>query len=547
MSNELAARSGGDVLMESLEALGVTTIFGIPGQHALGAFDALRRSGLHYVGFRNELNAGFAADGYARATSTPGVLLVSAGPGALATLAALQEAAASSSPVVAIGSQIPRAGLGGRRRGFLHELRDQKSSFRDIVKSVSSVNQISQIPSALAAAWETALTPPCGPVWIEIPQDVLLEPAQIPPVTVFPINISPPQPRPELLTKAVGQLELALRPVIVAGGGVLRAHGESALLDLAEKLRAPVVTTFGAKGVFPWTHPLSLQSWLEDKLTTEFLEDADVLLVVGTGLGELSSNYRTMVPSGEVIHVEADLGKLEANYRGLGIHGDARLTMEALAKALGARGSDGIAEGKVANLLARVRERIGSQHLELELAVLHAVREALDDDTQTFWDMTILGYWAWSAWDPRISGSMHSAQGAGGLGFAYPAAIGAAVATHAMKRVLAISGDGGAMYGIAELATVRQHSLPVTWLVVDDGGYGILREYMTGAFGEAYGTELSRPDFVALAEAFGVPAQRTTPQSLQEDLANALAADGPNVVILPATLRMFAPTHLNSQ
>ena len=116
-----------------------------------------------------------------------------------------------------------------------------------------------------------------------------------------------------------------------------------------------------------------------------------------------------------------------------------------------------------------------------------------------------------------------------------------------MKRVLAISGDGGAMYGIAELATVRQHSLPVTWLVVDDGGYGILREYMTGAFGEAYGTELSRPDFVALAEAFGVPAQRTTPQSLQEDLANALAADGPNVVILPATLRMFAPTHLNSQ
>jgi acetolactate synthase-1/2/3 large subunit len=116
-----------------------------------------------------------------------------------------------------------------------------------------------------------------------------------------------------------------------------------------------------------------------------------------------------------------------------------------------------------------------------------------------------------------------------------------------MKRVLAISGDGGAMYAIAELATVRQHSLPVTWLVIDDGGYGILREYMTEAFGEPYGTELSRPDFVALAEAFGIPAQRTTPESLQEDLTNALAADGPNVVVLSATLRMFAPTHLNSQ
>jgi acetolactate synthase-1/2/3 large subunit len=547
MSNELSARSGGDVLIETLKVLGATTVFGIPGQHALAAFDALRRSGLHYVGCRNELNAGFAADGYARATGNPAVLLVSAGPGALATLPALQEAAASCTPVVAIGSQIPRAGLGGREKGYLHELRDQKGSFREIVKSVESANQASQIPSALAAAWQAALTPPYGPVWIEIPQDVLLEPARIPPVSDMPVNINLPIPRRELLAEAVRQLELARRPVIVAGGGVLRARAQHELLNLAENLRAPVVTTFGGKGVFPWTHPLSLQSWLEDRFTTEFLEGADLLLVVGTGLGELSSNYRTLAPAGKLIHVEADLGKLEANYPGLGIHGDALLTLQALANAVAPRAPDGVAEEMVSNLLARVRERIGSQHLNLELGILDAVRNALPDDAQSFWDMTILGYWAWSAWDPRTSGSMQSAQGAGGLGFAYPAAIGAAVASHAKKRVLAISGDGGAMYGIAELATVRQHSLPVTWLIVDDGGYGILREYMTGTFGEAYGTELSRPDFVALATAFGIPARSTTPQSLLGDLSSALGADGPNVVVLPATLRMFAPTHLGSQ
>src|ERR1035437_4790947 len=192
MKNEYSARSGGDVLMETLTSLGVTTIFGIPGQHALGAFDALRRSDLVFVGLRNELNAGFAADGYARATSSPGVLLVSAGPGALATLAALQEAAASSSPVVAIGSQIPREGLGGRRKGFLHELRDQKSSFRDIVKLVESVSEVSQIPSAVAAAWEAAFTPPYGPVWIEIPQDILLQLARIPPVESVLVNLHSP-------------------------------------------------------------------------------------------------------------------------------------------------------------------------------------------------------------------------------------------------------------------------------------------------------------------------------------------------------------------
>ena len=110
--------------------------------------------------------------------------------------------------------------------------------------------------------------------------------------------------------------------------------------------------------------------------------------------------------------------------------------------------------------------------------------------------------------------------------------------------VLAVSGDGGAMYGISELATAAQHNSRVVWLIVDDGGYGILREYMTDTFGQATATELTRPDFVALAEAFGVPATRSTPESLREDLAKAFAGDGPHVVVLPAVLRMFAPTHL---
>jgi acetolactate synthase-1/2/3 large subunit len=542
VSNTQKARTGGDVLIEALIALGASTVFGVPGQHALGAFDALRRSELHYVGCRNELNASFAADGYARVTGEPGVLLVSAGPGALATLPALQEAAAASAPVVAIGSQIPRAGLGGRRKGYLHELRDQKNSFRDIVKSVESVNQVSQIPSALVAAWETAITPPYGPVWIEIPQDVLLEPARIPPVARILVNPSLPTPRSELLTEAARQLELAHRPVILAGGGVTRARAENALLDLAEKLRAPVATTFGGKGAFPWTHPLSLQSWLEDKFTTEFFAGADLLLVIGSGLGELSSNYHTLMPSGQLIHVEADLGKLEANLPGLGIHGDALLTLQALASAVTPRVPDGTAEKQVSDLLARVHARVASQQLGLELGVLDAVRATLPDDALSFWDMTILGYWAWSAWDPRTAGSMQSAQGAGGLGFAYPAALGAAAAFRGNQRVLAVSGDGGAMYGIAELATARQHSLPVTWLIIDDGGYGILDDYMTRAFGAPYGTELVRPDFASLAAAFGVPSHSTTPELLQEDLARALAASGPNVVILPASLRIFDPT-----
>jgi acetolactate synthase-1/2/3 large subunit len=535
-------RIGGDVVVESLTALGARTLFGIPGQHALGMFDALRRSDLSYVGLRTELNAGFAADGYARVARTVAPLLVSTGPGALSTLAALQESATASVPVLGISSQIPRAGLGGRRGGYLHELRDQKASFRDVVKSVDLVHGAAQIPGALAAAWECALTPPYGPTWVEIPQDVLLSPADVPPVVGLAAAPRVPAPRPELVEEAVRRLERAERPVILAGGGVVRAGAEAALLELAEKLRAPVATTFGGKGAFPWRHPLSLQSWLEDAYTMDLLADADVLLAVGTGLGELSTNYRTLAPRGTLIHIEADAGKLGANYAGLGIHADARLALAVLASSVAGQVADGVAEKRVAELLARVAERLDGQSLQRERDVLAAVRAALPDGALSFWDMTILAYWAWSAWDARVSGSMQSAQGAGGLGYGFPAALGAAVAHRG--PVLAVSGDGGAMYGISELAAARQQNLRVTWLIVDDGGYGILREYMTGAFGAAYGTELARPDFVALATAFGVPARETTPAALEADLAAALASDGPQVVVLPTTLRMFAPTHL---
>ncbi|MEU0841158.1 thiamine pyrophosphate-binding protein [Streptomyces sp. NPDC005962] len=533
-------RHGGDLVVESLTALGATTVFGLPGQHALGAFDALRRSGLDYIGLRVENNAGFAADAFARVTGSVAPLLVSTGPGALMTLAALQESAAASAPVLGIGSQVPTPGLGGGRKGYLHELADQKASFRDIVKSVHTVRTASQIPSAIAAAWASALEAPAGPVWLEIPQDVLLAPTSVPPVTALTAAPRPLPPRPELTEWAAQLLGAAERPVILAGGGVVRAGACEELRALAERLDAPVATTFGGKGAFPWDHPLSLQSWLEDRHTTDLLEEADVLLVAGSGLGELSSNYHTFRPRGQVIQIEADLGKLESNHPALGIHADARPALAALTTAVSPR-PESTGAKTTADLLDRVRDRIAVQDLDLEQRVLGAVREALPDDAPSFWDMTILAYWAWSAFDPR-AGAMHSAQGAGGLGYGLPAALGAAAADRTTP-VLAVSGDGGAMYSIAELATARQYDLPVTWLIVDDGGYGILREYMTDAFGEATATELARPDFVALAESFGVTAVRSAPDRLRADLAAALAAPGPSVVVLPAHLRMFAPTH----
>lgn len=535
----MKSRNGGDVVVETLAALGASKIFGIPGQHALGLFDAIRRSDLEFVSSRVENNSAFGADGYARATGEVGVLFLSTGPGALTALGALQEAYATGVPLLVITSQVPRAGL-GLRRGMLHQLDDQQRSAINVTKSTAVARRASEIPSLLGEAWSLARSAPTGPTWVEIPEDVLLDATDVPPVTsVVAVETERP-PRAELVAAAAALLDTAERPVILAGGGVRRsAGGPQALVALAEALDAPVVSTVGGKGAISFDHPLSAASWIEDRHTTELLEDADVLVAVGTAIGEVTSNYFTFAPRGRLIHIDAEPRVLEANHPALAIHADAGQALAAIAERVTPRSTSSGPE--IASGLRRaVEDRLASQDLAVELGLMKDLRFAVPAAAQTFWDMTIAGYWAWSAWDPR-AGGFHSAQGSGGLGFAFPAAIGAAVGTG--ERTLAVSGDGGAMYSIAELATARQHNADVTWLIIDDGGYGILREYMTDTFGRATATELARPDFVALARSFGVPAQLTSLEDVGAAVAASFRTDGPAVIVLPALLSMFAPTH----
>lgn len=542
-------RRGGDVVLEALWACGARAVVGLPGQHALGLFDALRRSQLAYLSSRVENNAGFMADGLARTTGSVTPLLLSTGPGALTSLAALQEAAASSVPVLAISAQVPKAGLGGGRHGYLHELPDQAASFRGVVKHTFTVRAVEQISSAVLQSYDITQASPAGPVLLEIPQDVLLEtvdervtvPAFDPPIA------RRPHPDPGAIALAASWLSESAKPVILAGGGVSRARARDAMTQLSEKLDAPVFTTFGGKDAFPTDHPLAAGSWLEDIAVTEFLEAADVLLVVGSGLGELSSNYHVFRPQGRMIQIEADLGKIAANHRCLPIHSDADTALRALADSVQPRPRTPETMSEVTRVNRVVQDRLDGQDLTHERTLVSQLRAAVPAATDTFWDMTILAYWAWSAWDPR-SGIFASAQGAGGLGYGLPAAMGSAFARQVAgdtAGTLAVSGDGGALYGIAELATLAQHDLNVTWLIVDDGGYGILREYMTAVFGESTATELARPDYERLASSFGIRAQSVTTAQLGAAVAEAMSRPGPDVLVLRTHLDMFAPTHLH--
>lgn len=529
------ARTGGHLVVESLEALGAGVAFGLPGIHALGIWEALRTSELRTIALRTELSTGFAADGYARVSGRPAPLLLSTGPGALISLASLMEAATAHVPVVAIVSQIPRA-LVGRRRGYLHELPDQLASFAPVVKWARRAASAGEIPELLAEAWRVASTPPSGPVFLEVPVDLLTAETDLPYVTELDgAPVAPAAPDPALLDEAARLLATAERPVVWAGGGVLRSGAWEQLATVARALDAPVVTTYMGKGSFPEDDPLFASSACHDPAVREFLEDADAVLCVGTELGsETTLEYALRLPAA-LVQVDAAAERIGVTYPALGLVGDAGATLAALGTRLPER-PPGAGAARAAAVRDRIAGGLARSDYGLEAGLLRTIRDALPRDAVHVWDMTILGYDA-SAYLPALEPRRFLFPlGSGTLGYAWPAALGARVALPDTP-VLAVAGDGGILYGLVELAAARQYGIGATLLVVDDGGYGVLREYQEDTYGETTAVDLAQPDFVAAASAFGVAVTETTQDRLGADLAHAVGRNAPSVLVLRERLR----------
>ncbi|MGH2859519.1 MAG: thiamine pyrophosphate-binding protein [Solirubrobacteraceae bacterium] len=535
------ARIGGHVVAESLAALGAGAAFGVPGVHALAIWDGLRQTGLPVYGARTELGAGFAADGYARSTGQAAPLILSTGPGALNSLTALMEAASSHVPVVAVCSQIP-SDLIGRGWGHLHELADQIASFAPIVKHAARAHSVESIPGIISRAWRIALTPPSGPVFVEVPVDLLRAPAEIDQVTSLEAVVERECAPLDQVEVAATMLAHAGRPVLWAGGGVLRSRAREELQALAQLLDAPVVTTYMGKGAISEDHPLAVGSGCDEAAVMELLSGADVLLCVGTELGEQTTSGYTLDLRGRIIHLDAAPERVGTSYPSVPLVGDAKLTLMALCSELAGH-PDGNGDG--ARRAAAVRERVAAglqaQGRDAELEILRAVQRALPADAIACWDMTILGYWA--AAHLRVTGGQqfHYPLGSGTLGYAWPAAIGATVG-HRERPVLAVVGDGGIQYALGELGTAAQHRVAAKLLIVDDGGYGILREYQTADYDRTTAVELPGKDLRAIAAGFGLPARDTTSGDLDGDLQWLLAQPGPAVLVLKARLRSALPT-----
>lgn len=541
MAQRVKARTGGHLVAESLETLGAEVAFGVPGVHALPIWEGLRESSVRPVGLRTELNAGFAADGYARVSGRPAPLLLSTGPGALISLGALMEAASSYVPVVAIASQIP-LDLVGRGRGYLHELPDQLASFAPVVKWGARAEEAGEIPELVAKAWRRAQEPPSGPVFLEIPVDLLAGETTLEPVRELDgTPTAPPLPAGDVLDEAARVLTRAKRPLLWAGSGVLRSGAWAELAELAERLGAPVATTYMGKGAFPEDEGRFAGSASDEAAFRELFDAADAVLAAGTELGAETTAQYGLAFGGRLVQIDAAPERIGATYPALGLVSDARAVLRALLDRIPPSAGAGWGAEAAARTRARVAAGLDEQDRELERGLLSTIREALPRDAVHAWDMTILGYWAaafFPALEPR---RFLYPLGSGTLGYAWPASLGAALA-EPEGPLLAVVGDGGFLYGLQELASARQHNLDVALLVVDDGGYGILREYQRDSFGATVGVDLHEPDFTALAQAFGVPAESTTPEGLGDALRRALAEEGPALVHLPALLETWTPT-----
>ena len=534
---ETAAATAGVRVVEALERLGVTVAFGLPGVHNLPIWKALAQSSIRLVGVRHEQTAVYAADGYARATGRLGVAVVTTGPGAANTLGATGEAMASGSPVLVIATDIPAAiRRPGTYRGTLHETRDQTAMFAPVTKSATLVATAAETGDAVIAGAQAALAAPSGPVYVGVPTDLLRRPAP-----EIPAQLLPP-PRPPAfdgtgLDEAVALIARARRPLIWAGGGALRADAGDAVSALAHKLCAPIITTYMSRGLLAPDDPFNVAGPAHAPEVGALWDEADLVVGIGTDFDGMMTQNWLMPQPPKLVCVNVDPVDATKNYAAdVTLVGDAREVT--LALVAGVRARDG-AEATLARL-EQVRAGVAAAVLsdDADAAGFIAVMDrALGADAVVVADMCIPGYWlAGYRRVPRPRAFAYP-MGWGTLGFAFPASLGAALAD--TGPTVCVCGDGGFLFACGELATVAEAQLPLTVVLVDDGGYGMLRFDQELAGDEPFGVDLVGPDFAALARSFGIGAStvRGFGAEFEDTLRHSVTTPAPSVIVVKARLK----------
>ena len=513
----------GEAVVGLLEQYGVGTVFGIPGVHTLEIYRGLAGSGIRHVTPRHEQGAGFMADAWGRVTGEPGVCFLISGPGVTNALTPVAQAYHDSRPLLVISSVVPAARRG---EGDIHDLPDQRGLTSAITAFSHTVTDPAELPEVLARAYDAFTARRPRPVHIEIPVDVLKQPAGALQRAAGPP--ARPEPTPEAVRAAAAQLAGARRPLVILGGGALAAGAEA--IALAERLDAPIGLSINAKGTVPDSHPLCLGPTFTFSPVSDLLREADALLVVGAELSELDlwALDAPLEPRG-LIRVDIDAGQLDNRFpAAVGVQGDAAATLRALLGALdGAPAPGGGAAERVRAARAAIR---WPEEIAAHRGLIDAIDAALPDDRIVAGDSTQPVYTANHCLPVNRPGSWLMPIGYGCLGCALPMAIGAKLAAPD-RPVVAIAGDGGVLFSIPELATARDLGLALPLVVYDNRGYGEIRDSMDRVGVPHIGTDVSADDFAGIAHGFGCHGEQAG--SLAEVTAlvrGALDADRPTLI-----------------
>jgi thiamine pyrophosphate-dependent acetolactate synthase large subunit-like protein len=537
--------TGADLLVSALEAAGVEVVFGLPGVHNLPLWRSLAGSRIRLVTVRHEQTAAYAADGYARSTGRVGVALTTTGPGAANTLGALGEAWAARSPVVVIATDIPSTiRRPGAYRGALHEMTDQGAMFAPLVKQVLKVTSPQECGPVLGRALAEAASAPARPVYVEIPTDFL--PAKAITSGADLEAVGPTEPDDAEVAAAVELIGRASRPLLWAGGGAVASGAGPAIASLAERLVAPVFTTYQARGLLGRAHPCAVGLPPHLPSAGALWDEADLVVAIGSDLdGMMTQNWRMPAPP-VLVTINVDPVDASKNYRpDLAVTADAARAVTAITGRIPQRPGIEVLHQYLEKLRREARDVIAETHPDA-LGFLDAFDSAVPPEAVVVADMCIPGYWL-AGFHP-VSAPRRFAYpvGWGTLGFGFPAAIGAAVGAGGLGAgglesgppVVSVSGDGGFLFACGDLATVAQELPRLTAVIVDDGGYGMLRYDQRKAGDEIFGVDLVTPDFVALARSFGLHAEGVDGigKEFGEALRDAIARPTPSVLVSRAAL-----------
>ncbi|MFP4634323.1 MAG: 5-guanidino-2-oxopentanoate decarboxylase [Nitriliruptoraceae bacterium] len=525
--------TGGEALVRALAAHAVDTVFGIPGTHNLAIYAALAAHGIRHVSPRHEQGAGYAADGYARATGRPGVVVTTTGPAVLNAATALAQAYSDSVPVLLVSPGMPLTHPAAGN-GELHEVKDQSGAMDRIVAVSRRVTSVGEIPAAVAEAFATMTHARPRPVHLEIPLD-LLE-AEATAAEVAPIPSAPAGPDPAALSAAADALAEAERPVLLVGGGARRAAPQ--VLALAHHIGAPVVASTNGKGVLPEDDPLSVGAGLHLRAVVDLVADSDVAVAVGTELAP-ADVWRPLALDERVIRIDVDPTQAARNARPhTALIGDAGVVLTELLGQLGAASTSipPVAAGaadRAASWRRRHREEAADQGAAW-LGLCDVLHDHLGRDGVLVGDSTMACYYGALANLPRYTpASFAYPTGLGTLGYAVPAATGVALG-RAEVPVVALSGDGGLMFTVAELAAAAEARVALPVVVVDNGGYGEIDREMHERGQASVGVALGAPDLPAAARAFGCEGRDVADLAqLREALASAARAARPTLLRIP--------------